>query len=512
MKEIIRFDKVSYNTDIGREIFNELSMSIGTEKVGIVGRNGVGKTTLLKLIIGDLQPYAGRIIKDVTMFMVPQIINYDNQYLDNILKRLKQNFVNANIEPLVKKVLKRINLAIYENNNFLRNLSGGEVKLLYIMEAFTKPVELLILDEPEGDLDSINRKLLQELIIESKKVILIASHDRKILNCVDSIIEVKEQGVQKFGGGYNKYFDRKKHEDDLLDRNIRSISNEIDKIDTIRNSVINNQKYRMQKGKNEFGEKGYGDFWCDTPKKDRAAKTLKKLQKKHEEKVIEGKKALESYINDARIINNIKIPFTDLNINSNEIILMIDKINFYYYISNPIIENFSIEIRATQKIWLYGKNGSGKTTLMKLINGDLIPKKGSLENKCISYAFFDQRQESLINDLSLADCLLKENEGMPMDRIFDIIQTSGFPLSIAKRKCASFSGGERIIASLIIALSKKIPPQLLLLDEPTNHLDLTGIRQLEIILKNYKGAVIIATHDEELIERVGNYEKIELGL
>lgn len=508
MIEVIKLSDVCYYTSTGREIINGLSMSIGKEKVGIVGRNGVGKSTVLKIIAKIIEPTSGEVKIESKFSYVPQVINYNEINIKKVLKDISKNIINNAQNTVSRKILKKFKLDLYDKKENFEQLSGGEARMLLLMQAFLSESDVVILDEPESDLDIFNRELLRDLLFNTKKTVLIVSHDQKTLLCVDSIVEIKEQGAEIFGGNYSIYLKTKEKQEAILDKNIKSVSDELEQIESTKEKVLKSQEYRMSKGREDFFEKGYGDFWCDTPKKDRAAKTLKKLMEKHEKKINEGRRLLESYINNARIVNNIKIPFEDFEVNKEKVLLSIESLYFSYGKGKNIFENFNLWVREGEKIWLYGKNGAGKTTLIKLIQGKEMCSKGSINIVDLQCAYCGQKQEELDDEISLVEAICKKNNLMSPERAGDIIQASGFPLAIAQRLLGTLSGGERIIAALIIALSSKTPPRLLLLDEPTNHLDLQGIRQLQIILKNYKGAIIIATHDEYLMEEVGGFRKI----
>lgn len=508
MKELIRFENVTYTTVANREIFCGLCLSVRKNKVGIIGRNGVGKSLLVKLISGEVEPTFGEIFRNAEISVVPQIIDCQDTILSNLLEGIDINLRSGTVDSSVKKVLKNINYNFYKTKGNIKEFSGGELRMLYIISAFCDPADILVLDEPESDLDIYNRQLLRDMILGSNKTIIIISHDRKTLECVENIMEIKEQGVTVFGGGYSQYLMEKNLEELSLDRNIKQISKEIDNIEVLKESVINNQKFKTQKSQDESIDRGHSNFWCDTPKKDRAARTLKRLKEKHEFKMKEGQELLGNYLDKVRIINNIKIPFTEVQVETNKTLIELFNIYFSYEENKEILTDFSIEIKSGEKVWLSGKNGAGKTTIINIITGILIPQSGSININCGEIGFIDQRQDVLILEDTLIENIMNSNGFISEEKAQEIIQSTGFPLSIASRKCSTLSGGERILASLIITLLRTVPPEIIILDEPTNHLDILGIQQLNIILKNYTGAILISTHDEELINSIGTYRKI----
>ena len=505
MKELIRFENITYTTSTNREIFCDLSLSIKKGKIGIIGRNGVGKSLLAKLITGEAEPAFGKILRDAEIYEVPQIIDFQDA---NLLESIDVSLKNGTVDFSIKKVLKKININFYKAKESIKELSGGELRMLYIMNAFCNPADMLILDEPESDLDIDNRQLLREMILGSNKTIIIISHDRKTLDCVDNIMEIKEQGVTVFGGGYSQYLIKKNREELLLDRNIKQVSKEIDNIEVLKESVINNQKFKTQKAQDDSFDRGHSNFWCDTPKKDRAARTLKRLKENHELKMKEGQELLGNYLDRVRIINNIKIPFTEVQVEMNKTLVELSDIHFFYEESKKILSGFSMAVKSGEKIWLSGKNGSGKTTIINIVASKLVPQSGSIKINCEEIGIVDQKQDVLILEDTLLENIVSSNDFILEEKAREIIQSTGFPLSIATRKCSTLSGGERILASLIIVLLRLVPPEIIILDEPTNHLDILGIQQLSIILRNYTGAILISTHDEELINSIGTYRKI----
>lgn len=511
MTEVVKITNVCYSTQNGREIFNDLSLVVGNEKVGIVGRNGVGKTTLLSLITNQLTPTSGMIELRGRYAYVPQIIDYSEKNLGSIIEDIRGGIISNTNNSCHRSILKGFKLGEYDKADSFGQLSGGEARLILILHAFLSAGEVVILDEPESDLDYENRRRLRELIKNTQKTVLIVSHDQKTLSFVNTIIEIKEQGVEAFGGNFCFYLLEKEKQNAAIDKRIRIVSDELNQIECMRNKVVNSQEYRMMQGREEAFDRGYGDFWCDTPKKDRAAKTLKKLKAKHDKKTDEGKRILEQYLNSARIVNNIKIPFEEIETDKDKTLVAIHSLYFGYDEKVDIIRDFCLEIHEGEKIWLFGRNGVGKTTLLNIIGGKLTKIRGEIRVLCRDHIFCEQRQEEIDDESSLMETICKSNDCMSEERAKDIIQASGFPLAIAERKLRTLSGGERIIATLIVSLSSKKPPRLLILDEPTNHLDMHGIQQLQIILKNYNGAIIIATHDEHLMESVGGFRRVPIN-
>ena len=157
MIEVIKLSDVCYYTSTGREIINGLSMSIGKEKVGIVGRNGVGKSTVLKIIAKIIEPTSGEVKIESKFSYVPQVINYNEINIKKVLKDISKNIINNAQNTVSRKILKKFKLDLYDKKENFEQLSGGEARMLLLMQAFLSESDVVILDEPESDLDIFNR-------------------------------------------------------------------------------------------------------------------------------------------------------------------------------------------------------------------------------------------------------------------------------------------------------------------------------------------------------------------
>lgn len=508
MDNIILLEDICYDTPTGRQLFNRLSVKIKKEKTGIVGRNGVGKTTLLKLIMGKIDPESGYIMNDSLMAYIPQLLpamtEAEIQYRINDLAEMLKD---SNTENWKKKMLLKYVTSCLEN----RMLSGGEQKLLMILDAYVKKTDFLIMDEPECNLDYENRSLLKDMILKYEGGILLVSHDRELLNTMDSILEIREQGVQAIQGNFDTYLKFVQNKAGFLDQRIKETAEEVKRIDRESEKLVNKQNYRMQKSSDEFQDKGYGDFWCDTPKKDRAAKTLKKLKKKQEEKIKEGKKLLEEYVGGVTLRNAYNIPLANVEVKIEEKVFELRNVSFAYEEKKQIFNHFSISVNHGEKVAFIGKNGAGKTTLIQLILGKLRGD-GEIFRYWEKAAELGQFMNIVDAELTVIENILKYNALADVEKVKEIICCTGFPLAIAERRCKNISGGENMITALFMILLGSAMPDIIFMDEPTNHLDMASMVMLENIINSYHGTVILVSHDRGFLENILNIRKIEIGV
>lgn len=503
----IHMEEVTYTTPVGRQLFCKLNFDFEAKKIGLIGRNGIGKSTLLKLIAGELLPETGKInISSSLIAYVPQITvpmqqAEMEQKKQRIIDKIHSN-INGN---WLKKLLSSLKIL---SDDYIA-LSGGEQKLLLILEAFVMDSDFLLLDEPECSLDYENRILVKNLMQRSKKGILLVSHDRNILNEVEYIVEIREQGLRSFRGNFEHYKQISLSENSLLEQKIKTQILEIKELEEQKEKILNRQHFLMQQAADDFIDKRYGDFWCDTPKKDRAAKTLKKLKQKQEEKKREGEEILQNYIESATLVNKYNIPLPSIDIKSDETVLELTNVFFGYRENEDLIKDFSMCIMQGEKVAIVGKNGIGKTTLLNIMQGKLFGK-GFVKRAWIHSVCVDQFN-SLVNlELNVIENIMAYNSITNKEKIEGYVIEVGFPLQIAQRKCRSLSGGECMITGLLMVLFGEPAPDIIFLDEPTNHLDIQCLVMLENIINNYFGTVVLISHDEDFLNNILFLKKVFL--
>lgn len=505
MREIISAQKINYTSQSGRQIISSLSFSIGNEKAGLIGRNGVGKSTLLNLLTGRLIADKGTYKCEGHISYVPQIIpDKGMDELWHMREKIKSATISSNDSIQRKLILERIG-----SISPITLLSGGEQKLLHIMLAFSEDSEFVMMDEPEGNLDIDNRRFLKQLIRSTRKGILMVSHDGNLLNEMDFILEFRDQGIRKFVGNFDQYKSSVSAEVESLSRRIKSIEKELYDLREMQNKSISNQTYRMKKGADEIAERGYGDFWCDTPKKDRAARTLKRIKKLYEDKEREGRQILEDYIDKATLVNNYSLPVPEIRTDSTQTILVINNCSFAYEREHYIISNFSMSVQQGEKVALIGRNGIGKTTLLKLIVGEL-QGTGNIVRCWKEYIYLDQFLTIVDLEKSLVQNIKQTYGVQVISEIEQYIRSMGYPEPQANRSLKNLSGGELVIAELLFLFWRDKLPDMILLDEPVNHLDISGVNLLVNLINSYKGAAIIISHDESFLNRIKEVRVIDM--
>lgn len=527
----ITVQNLSWNLPNGEILLNNLSFSLNTEKTALIGKNGVGKTTLIRLLLGELQPTNGTIHINCKLAYLPQNFTFAKEAtiadILGITEKLQalDNITAGSVDPkdfeivnedwtLKEKVvlqLEKLGLGNLELTRKMETLSGGETTRIVLANLLLQNPDFLILDEPTNNLDQESREALYNAIKEFSGGILVISHDRKLLSLVDQIMELSFQGLKFYGGNYEFYEEQKALEKAAVEQHLNDAKKDLKKVKI---EIQKSQEKLQQREKqgNKLRKEGSQSKLLLDAMKERSEKTKEKLANKAvkmrqnaEDKLINAKaQKLEEKI--------LKIDLAATFVPTSKIVVEIKDLSFNYENSNqPIIKNFNLILAGPKHIAIRGKNGSGKTTLLRLIIGELQSTSGEIKVGVAKIAYLDQQAKLLDQHKTILENFKDYNPDLTENDSYTRLAQFLFRNEAARKKVADLSGGERLRAALACVLMAKNPPQLLLLDEPTNHMDLESIASIENALKNYQGAIIVISHDAAFLENIGIDEFIELS-
>lgn len=496
---LIETSNLTTITSENRTLFKDLNMSLSQEHVALIGRNGVGKSTLLNILSGNTKPNKGNVVLHTKPYFVPQCFNLekDNKDIDRMLGWFKKNsialdvlqneFALAGLKP-PKDLLKQ------------KAFSHGEFRKLKMLIGKLSAPKLLILDEPTQDLDAVGVLWLQSWLSKWPNGLLLASHDFQILQKFENFFIVAETGCSYFSGTFSKL--EKELEKEQQTTELRYLRN--------LNRLVKKEERTLHIARRRGRKKRYGRI----SELGRATPKLRLNQKRDYAQVKHGKmkKIRESRLNgirgwtkSTRRALNVELPLVlpDLKLPpiNEQYIVTLKAISFK--INNRYLFKQINLCQKRERVAITGSNGAGKTTLLEIILGKQKPTSGSVERDDARIGSISQGGENWMLDESLFSYLNLHACANTKKTITEQIIAHKFPLALAQRAMHSLSPGERVRAALICLFQKLPTVELLILDEPTCSLDIVGQRALTNALKIWPGGLIIASHNATFLETIG---------
>ncbi|WP_297337530.1 ribosomal protection-like ABC-F family protein [Algoriphagus sp.] len=512
-------------------LFGDVNLAVGNhQKTALIGNNGVGKSTLLKIIAGQLQPSSGHVSVEHDPYHVPQVFGQFNHLtiaqalkIEGKINALKEilngnpsqenfNLLNEDwtIEDRCKEVFHDWQLDELDLSQKMETLSGGQRTKVFLAAIAIHEPELVLLDEPSNHLDLSGRQLLYDFIQSTKSTLMVVSHDRKLLNLLNPVFELSRKGIKVYGGNYSFYQEQKQIESKALNQEIQSKEKALRKAKEIERETIERQQKLDSRGKGKQEKAGVSRIMMNTLR-NKAEQSTSKLKSVHTEKISGISQDLQDLRYSLPDLDKMKFGLDNSGLHQGKVLFRATSLNFAYH-RQPIWETqLNFEIRSGERIALKGKNGSGKTSLIKLILGDLEPQTGTIYRADQNAVYIDQDYSLLDQKLNVYQQAQQFN-GSALQEHEVKIRLSRFLFSKEDwdKACSALSGGERMRLLLCCLTIHSTSPDTIIFDEPTNNLDLENVEILTAAINEYQGTILVVSHDEVFLKQININRTIEL--
>ena len=452
-----------------KTLLKDISLFINEgDKIGVLGINGTGKSTLLKIIAGLETKDTGTltVAGGARIAYLPQnpVFEDNTTILEQVFKDASQAFKELNIYE-AKTILTKLGLTDYDKP--VNVLSGGEKKRVSIASALILPSEILILDEPTNHIDNEMVMWLEKYLSQCNSAVLMVTHDRYFLDRVtNKIVEIDNGFLYSYDANYSKYLEIKAQREEMETGTERK-----------RRSILKKELQWIQRGP-----------------RARGTKSKARIDRFEE---LSGKEGL------------VAAKKLDLSSAASRLGKMTVQINCISKSFNgaPLIKNFEYNILRDDRIGIIGKNGCGKSTLLKIIHGEIVPDTGTIETGAtVKIGYYSQECEEMDTSLRVIDYIRGSAENIvTADGVLtasQMLERFLFTDDLQYNTISRLSGGERRRLFLLRVIMDA--PNILLLDEPTNDLDIITLAILEDYLQNFKGAVVAASHDRYFLDKVAD--------
>ncbi|MBO4423452.1 MAG: ABC-F type ribosomal protection protein [Clostridia bacterium] len=495
-----------------RDVLTSVSFSVQEgDRVGIVGENGAGKTSLLKMITGQYEGDGNVYIsKDKTIGMLEQNAVTDGDgtvfsvlesaFSDLIereaeLERMRKRIDVAHMAELtlsdaylsdytaklesfsadggdhfrarIRSYLTKLGFSEDEFDMPVGTLSGGQKTRLALGRLIIKPPDILLLDEPTNHLDIQTLSWLEDVLSSLSSTMLVVSHDRYFLDRVaNKILDIDNGKAKLYNGNYTAYVEKKKTDREIQKRHYENQQREIARLE----AFIEQQK-RWNRERNIIAAES----------RQKAIDRMEKIEAPEAER------------------RGVRIRFTEGSESGNDVLTVTDLSKSYGDV--PLFSGVSFLIKRGEHAFITGKNGSGKSTLMKILRGKIKQTSGSFEfGYNVSIGYYDQENQELDDDNTVLDEVWDEYGKRTQTEIRSALALFLFRGDDVNKKVGVLSGGEKARLTMVKLILRS--NNVLLLDEPTNHLDIKSREALEDALTEYKGTIIAVSHDRYFINKL----------
>jgi ATPase subunit of ABC transporter with duplicated ATPase domains len=522
----VALHSLSYRLPDGRALFENLDLAFGPLKTGLVGRNGTGKSTLLRLIDGSLAAISGSIAASGRVARLRQTVQIgetttlaDFLGVAPALARLARLHAgHGSLEDAAEadwglptrlsEAFARLGLPEIKPDRPAASLSGGQRTRAALAGLLLAEPDILLLDEPTNNLDAGGRAAIADLLAGWRGAAIVVSHDRALLRNMGAIVELTSLGATSYGGGFDLYCARKALELSSAEHGLATAERQVDDIQR-RNQAQAERKARRDAAGKRKGRKGDMPRIVAGGMQRRAEasagagiRLADRLGEEATERAAEARAKIE-------ILQPLTVTLAPSGLPPGRQALRVCGLRGGPPGQPALIENFELAIIGPERVAITGPNGSGKTTLLRLLTGAFLPMAGTVELRA-RWALLDRSVSLLDPAETIRDNYRRLNPDDDENACRTALARFKFRADAALQITGTLSGGEILRAGLAATIGSTRPPELLILDEPTNHLDLDAIAAVEAGLRAYDGALLVVSHDRDFLAAIGIQKEIGL--
>ena len=521
---LLTLDSVSAATPEGVRLFDTLTLSVGRERVGLVGRNGSGKSTLLRIVAGEAVPAGGGVTLGGSVGVLRQDWPEDwradealgvRDGLDRLARIAagagdETDFAEADwtLEARIAAALAETGLRGVARDRKLASFSGGERTRIGITRLRIEAPDLLLLDEPTNNLDAEGRAAIAALVAGWKGGMLVASHDRALLEHMDRIVELTRLGARLFGGGWSAFAEARAAVRARAEAELERAG------DALRGAEATTQQQRERQARRDKAGRAFA------AKRSEPKILLGRQAERAENSGGRGERLAERVLGEAdarlgaakaqvEVVTPLTIELPATGLPANRRLLAFEDVTLE--VGGRVLGPWRFEIVGPERVAVAGPNGAGKTSLLRIAMGWTVPSGGTVRRAEGRLAMLDQHVGLLDPALSILDNFRRLHPELGERETHAACARFAFRNRDALKRVRDLSGGEKLRAGLACVLAGAAPPQLLLLDEPTNHLDMESVEVLEAALAGFDGALLVVSHDAAFLAAIGVTREVVVG-
>lgn len=508
----LTLERVSFVLPDGRTLFSDLNETFDLRHTGLVGRNGVGKSVLARILAGLIPPGSGRCLRSGSVHYLAQpvampadatVASLANlQPACSALRRIEAGSSDPadfdavgdrwDIRQQLHGALTQHGLGHLDADTPASSLSGGEAMRASLAGAWLSGADFLILDEPSNHLDRAHRHDLITQLQCWSRGLLVISHDRQLLQSMVRIVELSSLGLRSYGGNYTFYAEAKALERQNALQHLDQRKLERQREDQAMRAHMARQARRQARGDRHGKDANQAKILLDR-QQERSQETTGKLRQQQ----AAARQVLDQQVREAaqQVQRDAAISLHALPVTppAQRRVATLDAVTL------PFVQNatrhISLTLHGQQRVGIVGPNGIGKSILLKVLAGQLTPHAGDCRVTA-DIVYLDQQLANLDPHQTVLEQMQAANRTASDSDLRMRLAQLDLDAQKITTPSGSLSGGERLKAALACILYADPPPQLLLLDEPSNHLDLASLQALETMLRSYQGALVVVSHDD----------------